>query len=57
MVAWTLDVQWVSWVCLCGMRLVGVEDVVGGVGDEGVRVRWWMVKGCGNVRVGVVSGG
>ena len=27
------------------------------VGDEGVRVRWWMVRGCGNVRVGVVSGG
>ena len=26
-------------------------------GDEGVRVRWWMVRGCGNVRLGVVSGG
>ena len=27
------------------------------MGDEGVRVRWWMVRGCGNGRVGVVSGG
>ncbi len=54
-VAWTLDVQLVSSVFV--WHELWLVWRMWWEGDEGVRVRLWMVRVCGNVRVGVVSGG
>ena len=55
MVAWTLNVQPVSSVLV--WHELWLVWRMWWVGDEGVRERWLMVRVCGNVRVGVVSGG
>ena len=50
MVAWTLDVQFVSSVFV--WHELWLVWRMWWVGDEGVRVRWWMVRGCGKCEGG-----